>query len=114
MRSINDLLREADAFISEKTASGSPSIDLGNVSKLAADLMGTCDGADDDHLEYTVTEKLASAIAISNVLLNLPKIQKLAALECQAKENGVSDERIAEVLEKNAGSLEFRSILDYL
>ena len=112
MRSIDDLIKEADEVIQRKTEQVKTAGEdraSGDVNKLAAALQH-----ESDTLDYTVAEKLASAIAISNVLLNLPTIQKLAAVEDRAKLAGVSEDKIASVLVKSASSLKFRNILDLI
>jgi hypothetical protein len=110
MRSIDDLLKEADEVILQKTAGvNKPAQASDDVSKIAAAL-----SADEITLDYTVAEKLASAVAISNVLLNLSTIQKLAAVEDRAKQAGISEEKISDTLVKNASLLKFRNLLDMI
>jgi hypothetical protein len=112
MRNIDDLIKEADEVIRRKTEpvkTAGGFIAENDIGKLASALQ-----TDIDTLDYTVAEKLASAVAISNVLLNLPTIQKLAAVEDRAKQAGISEEKISDTLVKNASLLKFRNLLDMI
>ena len=48
--------------------------------------------------------KIAEAIAIVDTLINLEHLVKVAQLESKAKEAGITDDRLADFLEKKAGA----------
>lgn len=108
-KDLNALLMEADQLIETKLASVKV-IEEDEISKLAAQLTST---SSEEVKDYTLTEKLASSIAIVDTLLNLDQLVKIAAFEQKAKESGIDEEKVAEYFEKNAAP-QFRSVLDLL
>jgi len=125
MRSINDMIRDADEIFEKRaskqentksTKSSGYSDD--EIFKLAEELKSPSSASREKLAErdgetkiaFTLREQIAHSAAIIDTLLNLEQLEKFAALESAAKEKGFSDEQIQSFFEKNA-SVGFRSIL---
>ena len=112
-RTIDQLLAEADDII-EKRASVSKKDLTEEVSddilKLAQQLSSTdveeADDGDDSNVK-TLLEKVAHAMAITEVFANLPYLKKAAEFEKQASEKGYDKEKIQGYLEKAASAANY-------
>ena len=128
MRSLNDMIRDADEIFEKRaskqentksTKSSGYSDD--EIFKLAEELkspsrtsaarekLAEHDG--ETKIAFTLREQIAHSAAIIDTLLNLEQLEKFAALESAAKEKGFSDAQIQSFFEKNASTAGFRSIL---
>jgi hypothetical protein len=102
-------MEEVDGII-EKRATEEPPVVASyddEISKMASELLTTGQGVvvDSKPEEYTFNEKLAYSMAMAEVFINLPYIQKLASFEKKAYEHGHTPEQIEEALTK-AGAAE--------
>jgi len=113
VKSISELLKDADELITKKIASVSaPTED--DVVKLANELRTVSPEQEVQVDEtYTLTEKLAHSAALLDTLINAQELAKVAAFEAAAKENGYSQEQISEFFEKRA-SVRFRSVTELI
>jgi len=113
VKSISELLKDADELITKKIASVSaPTED--DVVKLANELRSEPaiqEPSSDD--VYTLTEKLAHAAALLDTLIYAQEIAKVASFEATAKEKGYTQEQISEFFEKRA-SVRFRSVTELI
>jgi hypothetical protein len=71
----------------------------------------TAESGDETAVALTLREKLAHSVALVDTLLNLERLEKLAAFESAAREKGFSDQQIQSYFEKNASVSSFRSVL---
>jgi len=124
MRSINDLIRDADQIFEKRAAASGKKTEGSytdtDIFKLAEEIRKSPERpseklAEQDLVEADVDimslrEKIAHSVAIVDTLLNFDQLQKIASLETAAREKGFSDSQISEYLEKNA-ELQFRSVL---
>lgn len=113
VKSISELLKDADELITKKIASVSaPTED--DVVKLANELRTVSPEQEVQVDEtYTLTEKLAHAAALLDTLINAQELAKIASFEASAKEKGYTQEQISEFFEKRA-SVRFRSVTELI
>jgi hypothetical protein len=111
-RSINSIIEDADKIINSKVASGPALPQDDDIFKLASNLTkGTSAGLSED--DFTLTEKIAHAIAVVDTILNIPAMAKIANFTKVAQDQGYTEGQISEFFEKNS-SVEFRSVFDLL
>jgi len=110
-KSINALIAEADELILGHYELKTASVKEDDVFKLAEELRASeLPAADED---YSMTEKIAHAVAIVDTLINLPELVRVAGFEKKAKESGFTNEQICGLFEKKA-SVKFKSVLDMI
>jgi hypothetical protein len=106
MAKIDDILREADLIIEKKAYKevkpAHQPVDNDEVTKLASLLMQSDAETFStkkvekvaSQEEQSLTEKVAEAMAIAEVVFNLDKFEKIARFEKQAQDAGYSQEEI--------------------
>ena len=97
-KSINALIAEADELILGHYESKTASVSEDDIFKLAEDLRADEQVAAD--ADYSMTEKIAHAVAIVDTLINLPELIRIAGFEKKAKESGFTSEQICGLFEK--------------
>ena len=111
MRSFDKIMADVDAEIgalregSEKTAAaGEDVLDLAAQLRTSAQGVGAPVSAGIDPALVTMTEKVAHAIAITDTLLNLDTLVKMAEFEKKAMAKGFSQEQIETYMAKTASA----------
>jgi len=114
-RDFNSLIEEADGYIANKSETGfsKTASSKEDIEKLAAQLLASSpsETEEETHLK-TLNEKVAHAIAISDTLLNIGNLVKVARLEEEAHRRGIPHEKVASYIESSP--IKFRSVLDML
>lgn len=114
-KKISDLLEEVEEVLSKKAASPKEEFSEKDIFTLADQLKKqaapglplessvepTPDMQQDAPIQ-TLREKVAHALALTEVYANLPFFQRLSEFEKKASENGLKDQEVASFLEKKA------------
>lgn len=118
-KSIGQLLAEADEMIEKNAAAASvgsektAGVEEESVEALADRLL-KMGGQEAKEQDPNLLAKVAHAVAVVDTLMNLPTLAKVAELEDKAREAGHSDEAISAYFEKNAGSFQLVSCLQFM
>jgi hypothetical protein len=119
MPTVNDILADFDR-LTEKRAAAAPRRDpaeqADDVVKLAERLVRNdqVKVAAPSRDEGSLIAKLASSLALTDTLLNLGTLSKIAEVEERARAAGASDATIDQFFEKNASSFQMVSVLQLM
>jgi hypothetical protein len=119
-RSFSDVTREFDELFlgAEKTASTQKKASFEEVDSLVEQLRapGLPPTANNFSAKEPdpLWEKVAEGLAFAETIANLPALQKIAAFEERALEEGYSEEQISKAFSKTASSKNYRSIMDII
>lgn len=121
MRTVNDLLADFDDVIEKRAAEAqqtrTPAQDADAVVKLAERLARSeavktaSAGIGDDAALLT---QVARSLALTDTLLNMPTLAKIAAVEKRARDAGATDAQVESFFEKNAASFPMVSVLQQM
>jgi len=125
MKTIDELVADADAILMTKTAAAkaataAPAESSSEVQKLAAQIRNPSRPAPVVKTAAAVPESrgltfdMALSLARVEHLINLPTLSKMAALAKKAKDAGHSEEKVAEYFEKNAAAFPLQSVFSLM
>jgi hypothetical protein len=111
-KKVSDLLEEVESILSKRASSPKETMTEKDIFSLADQLrkqaspsvaqVGSDEVVELDTPIQTLREKVAHALALTEVYANLPFFQRLTQFEKKACENGMTDQDITSFLEKKA------------
>lgn len=114
MPTVNDLIAEFDKVFEKKAAVRIPTEDADAVVKLAERLVRNDRVKVAQSDDTSLIAEIAKSIAITDTLLNLGTLTKIAEVEDRARAAGHNDVQIEQFFEKNASIFPMVSVLQLM